>query len=84
MPPAGVLGISPGGGFWLSHSVPKYPDSPADSNFTGIQLGQTWHGQSFACLSLHPAGLETLASLLQIANLDIYTPHGLPPRIQAM
>lgn len=79
----GVLGLAAEGGFWLSHSVPKFPDSPADSNFTGIRMGQTWHGQSFACVSLTVQGLETLATLLQIATLDIYTPHTLPLPIQA-
>ncbi len=68
MPPAGVLGLSPGGGFWLSHSVPKYPDSPADSNFTGIQLGQTWHGQSFVCVSLRPSALEALADTITLEH----------------
>ena len=74
----GVLGLSGFGGFWLSHSVPKYPDSPNDSPFTGIHTSQILNGQSFACLSLDPEGLETMSSLLQTANVDIFTPLSLP------
>ena len=79
----GVLGLDNSGGFWLSHSVPKYPDSPADAQFGGIRVGQLLNGQSFVCVSLTAEGLESLASLLQISNLDIFSPHTIPAGLQA-
>ncbi len=78
---SGVLGLSEAGGFWLSHSVPKYPDSPADSAFTGIHISQILNGQSFACLSLKPAALEAVSLTLQIADPYIYSPEALPPSL---
>ena len=80
--PAGVLGFSADGGFWLSHSVPKYPDSPAESHFTGIHVSQTLNGQSFACVSLGPEGIEDLGPVLETANLYIYSPKWLPENLQ--
>jgi hypothetical protein len=35
MPHAGVLGFAPGGGFWLVHSAPRFPDSPSYGSYTG-------------------------------------------------
>lgn len=74
---AGVLAFSDSGGFLLSHSVPKYPDSPNEAAFGGIRLGQLLNGQSFVCVSLDPAGLEDVGEALKIANLDIFSPHSL-------
>lgn len=74
----GVLGLSEMGGFWLSHSVPKYPDSPADSAFTGIHISQILNGQSFACISLNPGAVESVSAVLQTADPYIYSPQTLP------
>lgn len=74
----GVLGLSEAGGFWLSHSVPKYPDSPADSAFTGIHISQILNGQSFACVSLDREALDHVSLILQTADPYIYSPQTLP------
>lgn len=63
--------------------MPKYPDSPADSHFTGIHASQTLNGQSFACVSLGPEAIDSLGPVLEAANLYIYSPKELPADLQA-
>ena len=69
----GVIGFGPDGGFWLIHSVPKFPDRPSVSDYTGIASGQQINAQSFLCLSLTPSTLERVAQLVEIEDLNIYS-----------
>lgn len=75
----GVLGFDKeNGGFWLMHSAPKFPDSRANSSYGGIYPGQTLHAQAFVCISLNATVLDSIAGLLQITDLFIYSPRELP------
>lgn len=78
---AGVLAFNATGGFLLSHSVPRFPDSPADAPFGGIQPGQLMNGQNFACVSLNAEGIAAVGLALQLANLYIYSPRRLPANL---
>ena len=61
----GVLVSDAGGGFWLTHSWPEWPDlrgfAPAAG---GVANASTIYGQSFLCVSLSAAGVEAVATAL--------------------
>jgi hypothetical protein len=59
----GVLTYDGGGaGFWLIHSVPKFPDlEPASFTWTASST----YGQSFLCLSLDAEGVDQAAFQLR-------------------
>ena len=80
---AGVLGFDEAGGFWLLHSAPKFPDSPANKSYGGIYRSQTIHAQAFLCISLSAATTDAIGSLLQVTNLYMYSPTSLPADLAA-
>jgi len=47
----GVVAFDQLSGFWLVHSVPKYPPSPKSQQYGYPHSGQMY-GQSFLCISL--------------------------------
>ena len=55
----GVIGADASGGFWLTHSLPKFPDLslPAFSWGAASKL----YGQSFLCVSLDAGGVDEAA-----------------------
>jgi hypothetical protein len=63
--------VQGGRGFWLQHSVPKFPQPPAGPsamrNYSGVAPAQRVFGQHFLCLSLDVAGVETVAATLRTA-----------------
>jgi deoxyribonuclease-2 len=71
---------SNGGGFWLTHSVPKFPAGPtATAGYTGLGSNAWMYGQSAACFSLpatDTAALSTLASTLQFNHPHVYDTGG--------
>ena len=58
----GVLASNDQTGFWLIHSVPKFPDLTAAS-FTWTASHE--FGQSFLCLSVKASDVENIAKNLQ-------------------
>ena len=72
----GVLAYDHGGGIWLTHSTPEFPNAPTGpytgicgcsaSGECGAQHGQLRFGQSFMCVSLDLGVLDELASRLAI------------------
>jgi len=65
----GVLTADNNGGFWLIHSVPKFPDL-VPSHFTWT--ASTIYGQSFLCVTLDVSGVEAAASQLQYMDPDLF------------
>jgi hypothetical protein len=57
------LAIEGNQGFWLIHSVPRFPVSIADYNSNGYSFPdeETKYAQSFLCLTLDTATFETVA-----------------------
>jgi deoxyribonuclease-2 len=60
----GVLAADAGGGFWLTHSWPKFPDTRAGRPFELIGGASTIYGQSFLCVTLPLEGVEAVARAL--------------------
>ena len=59
----GVWATGEGGGFWLLHSVPRYPDAVSTSNdvYPGMPEYENRYGQSFLCLSLDTEKMDAVA-----------------------
>ena len=70
----GVLGLGREDGFWLVHSVPKFPNNPSDGQgYLGILPGQQKYAQSFMCLSMNASDLDGLADVLHEESLHFYS-----------
>jgi len=68
----GVLALDTNGGYYMLHSVPKFPDL----RFTTF----TWnasivYGQTFLCLSLDRPTANSMATHLQSINPDLFDVH---------
>lgn len=70
----GILAIDGGQGFWLIHSVPKFPDTLADYQMSGYSFptGEAKYAQSFMCLTLAVGTFETVAQSLLVDWPQIY------------
>jgi deoxyribonuclease-2 len=68
------LAIEGNQGFWLIHSVPRFPVSIADYNSNGYSFPdeETKYAQSFLCLTLDTATFETVAQAMLIDWPQIY------------
>lgn len=74
----GVLASDAGGGFLLSHTLPKFPVLSGSAVSWGAS--SPIYAQTFLCLSLATAGIEAAADALQrndIATYDSAVPAGL-------
>ncbi|MEW5319737.1 MAG: hypothetical protein WDW38_010871 [Sanguina aurantia] len=70
---SGPLDPSSVTGFWITHSIPKFPSA----NFTlpdwhRIQPSQTVYGQHALCLSLAPDGIDSVAASLLTSHAFVY------------
>jgi len=60
----GMINFNSRGGFWLIHSVPRYPAKVNDGYFGYPQYAMTY-GQSFLCISLSLTEVNKVGLLLQ-------------------
>lgn len=60
------------GGFWLIHSVPKYPPSFEDTKYYDYPKTGTIYGQSFLCISLNQNEMKKVGKQLRINEPTIY------------
>lgn len=73
----GVLSTTANGGFWLVHSVPRFPRQQVGSEaYTGITDNGRVHGQSFLCISLELEQVKVALSQLVLAHPYIYQSGG--------
>jgi len=70
----GVMGLDVQQGFWLVHSVPKFPATLATYSKSGYAYPnpEMVYGQSFMCLTLNTATFDTVAQALYIDWPQIY------------
>ena len=70
----GVVVLNEDHGFWLVHSVPKYPPAPGNgSSYSYVHSGQTY-GQSFLCISLETkTSAESIGEQLLFNRPYIYS-----------
>ncbi|KAJ4461990.1 putative deoxyribonuclease II family protein [Paratrimastix pyriformis] len=59
----GVVGFDGDGGFWLIHSIPRFPPALADGY--SFRIDEVIYGQSMLCLSLDTDQLEVAAYQMQ-------------------
>lgn len=77
----GVLGFGDEQGFWLLHSVPKFPAAPCPScpdggaGYTGIAPAQLVYGQSFLCVTAPAAQLDLMARATGASGVFVYDAH---------
>lgn len=64
---------SSGKGFWLVHSIPRWPPVQADGY--SVPTDTQKYGQSFLCMSFNVADLDTAANLMQLNYPQIYDSH---------
>lgn len=72
----GVLarGGTGGGGFFLQHSIPRFPSYPESGYVYGE--GQLIYGQHALCVTLDASALESVAFALTYARPHVYDIHG--------
>jgi deoxyribonuclease-2 len=81
----GVLASSSSKGFWLIHSVPKFPDLTATAfawETAKGEGGSAHNAQNFLCLTLRASDAEKIAKNLQHSHLHIYA-WGVPPHLKS-
>lgn len=64
----GVLAFDGSTGFWLVHSVPRFPQA----NDWSYPEDETIYGQSFLCVSLDAGGIEDVGGLLVLNKPSVY------------
>lgn len=71
----GVVGIgegSTGGGFWLLHSTPKFPDTTGSARFW-FPESETTYGQTFLCVTLEGReDIEAVATQFLYTRPNVY------------
>src|SRR2546425_6362966 len=69
----GVLSTTPNGGFWLIHSVPRFPRQQVGKEaYKGITDNGRTNGQSFLCISINLEQVKIAISQLLLAHPYIY------------
>lgn len=64
----GVIAFDGTTGFWLVHSVPRFPEA----NDWSYPEDETIYGQSFLCVSLDAGGIEDVGRLLVLDKPSVY------------
>ena len=72
----GVFALNEHSGFWLVHSVPRFPQVASnDRKLYDFPEDETNYAQSFLCVSLPPSELERLAPQFQLNRPQFYDGH---------
>ena len=76
----GVVAFDGNRGFWMVHSVPRFPPYPSMKSYSYPKSG-TKKGQAFLCISLKSKKLEKVATQLLFNEPHLYASK-LPPSLQ--
>jgi len=76
----GAIAFDNNSGFWMIHSVPKYPNYVA-SGYSFPET-ETRYGQSFLCISMRSRYFDTVGIQFQIDYPEVYD-SSLPPALAA-
>ena len=68
----GFFGFDSDGGFWLIHSVPRFPNFVSEGSYQGLPEEEYKYGQSMLCISTGLDGLDTAARQLLIGYAWTY------------
>lgn len=68
----GVAVANENGGFWLVHSVPKYPP-PIETGAYGYPKSGTVYGQSFLCISFKANEMRSVGKQLKMNEPNFYS-----------
>lgn len=72
----GVLVANTKEGFWLIHSIPRYPIRPSEARGRHYHILPSYtFGQSFLCLSLGVSDIDAVAFMLRINSVGVYDTH---------
>lgn len=63
---------SSAGGFWLIHSVPRFP-LMNESSYTGLPWNEQIYAQSFICVSLSATSLNKVGTSMQLNSPDMFS-----------
>ncbi len=66
----GVIGADANGGFWMTHSMPKFPTLVGVDSYNW--LTSTTYGQSFLCVSVDADTIEVVAKNIAFIDPHIY------------
>lgn len=66
----GVVVFNTEGGFWLVHSVPKYPNNVADGY--GYPHSGTYYGQMFFCVNFNASEFDTIGKQLRFNGPHVH------------
>ncbi|XP_049806223.1 plancitoxin-1 isoform X1 [Schistocerca nitens] len=69
----GVVVANMDGGFWLVHSVPKFPHVPCTSQMYGYPATGLHYGQSFFCISMAAKSLDIVGEQLLYNEPELYS-----------
>nr|QCB20004.1 DNase TATD-2 [Laodelphax striatellus] len=68
----GVVAANKEGGFWIVHSVPRFPEVPsAEGQYSYPDSGHN-NGQTFLCMTLGSKEIEKVAKQLQFNQAGVY------------
>ncbi|XP_022189882.2 plancitoxin-1 [Nilaparvata lugens] len=67
----GVVAANREGGFWMVHSVPKFPDGPSKGQYSYPESGSN-NGQTFLCITMGSQEIEKVAAQLQMNEVGLY------------
>jgi len=70
----GILAFNGKTGFWLTHSVPKFPQPPPeeDTSDSYEDSKKPTYAQTFMCISIDAAGFKTISKQLNIDRPAVY------------
>mmetsp|Transcript_149414 Transcript_149414/g.461245 ORF Transcript_149414/g.461245 Transcript_149414/m.461245 type:complete len:343 (-) Transcript_149414:227-1255(-) len=71
----GVVAFDSEEGFWLTHSLPRFPQKVAKGYKSSWEAAAHDYGQSYLCLSLHTAALSQVGDAMITNRPSIYDFH---------